>query len=299
MPLLGNPTAAVLYPGKLVFAVLPYAWAARIYIVAHSALAFLTMLVLMRSWGTSWFGSALSALAYAFGAPILFQYCNIIYLIGAAWLPLGIHAVDRWVRLGRRWGLLELAIVLSMQMLGGDPQAAYLLGLASIGYALGLAWNRARSSNEKPGRRETGSVAARVVPGSWWRSRWSVWCVVTLALAQWLPEVARARQAASAAALDALGAAGRDRRLGLGRSRFSSFTGGGAAGAFRWAPCGWAWPARPPWRSHSRRLSSCRSSSSPSRPAGRRRRSARDLSVQSRAIPTARARLAQYPGNAV
>ena len=35
MPLLGNPTAAVLYPGKLVFAVLPYAWAARIYIVMH------------------------------------------------------------------------------------------------------------------------------------------------------------------------------------------------------------------------------------------------------------------------
>ena len=56
MPLLGNPTAAVLYPGKLVFAVLPYAWGARVYIVAHSALAFLGMLVLMRSWGTRWFG---------------------------------------------------------------------------------------------------------------------------------------------------------------------------------------------------------------------------------------------------
>ncbi len=95
----------------------------------------------MRSWGTSRLGSALSALAYAFGAPILFQYCNIIYLIGAAWLPLGLRAVDRWVRLGRRWGLLELAIVLSMQMLGGDPQAAYLLGLAGIGYASGLAWS--------------------------------------------------------------------------------------------------------------------------------------------------------------
>ena len=62
MPLLGNPTAAVLYPGKLVFAILPYAWGARTYVVAHSALAFLSMLVLMRSWGTSWFGSALSAL---------------------------------------------------------------------------------------------------------------------------------------------------------------------------------------------------------------------------------------------
>ena len=58
MPLLGNPTAAVLYPGKLVFAVLPYAWGARIYIVMHTALAFVAMLVLLRSWGISWSGSA-------------------------------------------------------------------------------------------------------------------------------------------------------------------------------------------------------------------------------------------------
>jgi Bacterial membrane protein YfhO len=188
VPLLGNPTAAVLYPGKVVFAVLPYAWAARVYIVVHSALAFLTMLILMRSWGTSWIGSALSALAYAFGAPILFQYCNIIYLIGAAWLPLGVHAVDRWVRLGRRWGLWELTIVLSMQVLGGDPQAAYLLGLMSIGYALGLAWNRAKISREP---------AAATKPGGWGTLAWLavgivgvvVWCVATVALAQRLPRL--------------------------------------------------------------------------------------------------------------
>ncbi len=67
MPLLGNPTAAVFYPGKLVFAIMPYAWGARVYIVAHTALAFVAMLVLMRSWQTSWVGSALSALSYAFG----------------------------------------------------------------------------------------------------------------------------------------------------------------------------------------------------------------------------------------
>ena len=34
MPLLGNPTAAVLYPGKLIYAFFPYAWAARVYIIA-------------------------------------------------------------------------------------------------------------------------------------------------------------------------------------------------------------------------------------------------------------------------
>ncbi len=145
MPLLGNPTAAVLYPGKLVFAVLPYAWAARIYIVMHFALAFAAMMVLLRSWGISWAGSGLGALSYTFGAPILFQYCNVIYLVAAAWLPLGMHAVDRWVRLGRTWGLWELVGVLAMQVLGGDPEAAYLLGLAGAGYALGLAWSRARA----------------------------------------------------------------------------------------------------------------------------------------------------------
>jgi len=186
MPLLGNPAAAVLYPGKLVFAVLPYAWGARIYIVAHTALAFVTMLVLMRSWGTSWFGSAHSALAYAFGAPILFQYCNIIFLIGAAWLPLGIHAVDRWVRLGRRWGLLELTIVLSMQILGGDPQAAYLLGMASIGYALGLAWTRSRKAAPAGPNPKLTRLWLSLSMGA---IALAVWCVATLELAQWLPKL--------------------------------------------------------------------------------------------------------------
>ena len=46
-PLLGDPTAAVLYPGKLIFAALPYPWAARVYVMAHVALAFGAMLALL------------------------------------------------------------------------------------------------------------------------------------------------------------------------------------------------------------------------------------------------------------
>jgi Bacterial membrane protein YfhO len=189
MPLLGNPTAAVFYPGKLVFALLPYAWGARVYIVVHSALAFFGMLVLMRGWGTTWSGSGLGALAYAFGAPILFQYCNVIYLIGAAWLPLGVYAVDRWVRLGRRWALLELTVVLSMQVLGGDPQSAYLLGLAGIGYALGLAWHEARAAETLPvaGPRGSSGKMGKVVV--WVVCGLIAWCAVTLVLAQWFPKL--------------------------------------------------------------------------------------------------------------
>jgi hypothetical protein len=140
MPLLGNPTAAVLYPGKLVFALLPYPLAARVYVMGHTLLAFAAMLALLRHGGISWTGSALGALAYAFGGPVLFQYCNIIYLVGAAWLPLGFRAADRWLRLGRRIALAELAIVLATETLGGDPESAYLTGLCAAGYAVGLTW---------------------------------------------------------------------------------------------------------------------------------------------------------------
>jgi hypothetical protein len=151
MPLLGNPSAAVLYPGKLIYAALPYPWAARLYVVAHTVLAFGTMVLMLRAWGTSATGSALAGLSYAFSVPILFQYSNLVYLVGAAWLPLGVCAVDGWLRLGRRGALLALALVLALQTLGGDPQTAYGLGVCAVGYALGVDWHRRRSQgNPRP-----------------------------------------------------------------------------------------------------------------------------------------------------
>ena len=189
MPLLGNPTAAVLYPLKVVFAWVPYEWGARLYIVAHTAVAFFAMLVLMRSWGTSWTGSGLGATAYAFGAPVLFQSANVIFLVGAAWLPLGVHAVDQWVRRGRRWALIELAIVLSMQLLGGEPQSAYLLGLAGIGYAAGLAWDRA-AARRCAAKAERGLETRPTSAWLWVTALIGVsilWIVASLALGVWVP----------------------------------------------------------------------------------------------------------------
>jgi Bacterial membrane protein YfhO len=142
VPLLGNPTAAVLYPGKVIYGLTSYPWAARLYVIAHTALAFAGMLALLRGWKASWTASALAALAFAFGAPVLFQSCNVIFLVGAAWLPLGFFAVDAWLRQGRGWGLIGLAVVLTMMTLGGDVESAYLLGVCAGAYAIGLAWSR-------------------------------------------------------------------------------------------------------------------------------------------------------------
>jgi hypothetical protein len=60
----------------------------------------LDMLALGRSCGVSWTGSYLAGLNYAFGAPVLFQYCFVNVLVGAAWNPWGLWAI---VRLLRPW----------------------------------------------------------------------------------------------------------------------------------------------------------------------------------------------------
>lgn len=147
-PLLGLPMAAVLYPGKALYAHLPYPWAARLYVVAHVACAFAGMFALARTWGRSATAAGLAALAYAFGAPVLFQYSNVIFLVGAAWLPWGFAAIDLLLRQGRRAGLPALAAVLAMQVLGGDPEAAYLTVLCGAAYTLVLV---ARAT-DRPGR---------------------------------------------------------------------------------------------------------------------------------------------------
>jgi hypothetical protein len=140
--LLGSPMAAVLYPGKIVFALVPYAWGMRLYVVAHEVLAFAAMLALTRSCGVSRTGAVIGGLCYAFGGTVLSNSFNVIYLVGAAWAPLGFRAADRWLRCGRRWGLIELTLVMVMQVLGGDPEAAYVTALCAFGYAVGLAGPR-------------------------------------------------------------------------------------------------------------------------------------------------------------
>ena len=164
-PLLGNPTAAVLYPGKLIYRLAPsYAWGARLYIVAHTGLAVLAMVALLRSWNVSGTGAWIGGIGYGFGVPILFQYCNVVFLVGAAWTPLGLRAADRWLRLGQRWGVGSLAFVLAMQVLGGDPESAYLVGICAFGY--GIAISLAGRGSVKI-RRWIGLAGAAIVVAAW------------------------------------------------------------------------------------------------------------------------------------
>lgn len=138
-PLLADATAAVLYPGKLIFALpLGYDGCYKLYIVGHVVLAAAAAFLAARGFARSAPAAALAALCYAFSGAVLFQYCNVIFLVGAAWLPAAALTIDRTLtRRSWQWALAAGA-VMAMMVLGGDPQTAYHTGLAAALYAVVL-----------------------------------------------------------------------------------------------------------------------------------------------------------------
>jgi hypothetical protein len=133
LPILGENTSSVFYPGKLLFALpFDYTWLYNMYIVGHVALAAATAYRLARYWGTSQLASGLAALAYGFGGSVLFQYCNVVFLVGSAWLPLAIEFSDRMIAGKTYWAAVGFGLVLALMILGGDPQMAYNAGLLAL-----------------------------------------------------------------------------------------------------------------------------------------------------------------------
>ncbi|MCE9526341.1 MAG: YfhO family protein, partial [Planctomycetales bacterium] len=80
------------------------------------------------------------ALAYACGGNVVFQYCNVVFLLGAAWLPFAALAADKML-VQRSWrAAVALGVVLALMILGGEPQAAYHALLMTGLYAVVLSW---------------------------------------------------------------------------------------------------------------------------------------------------------------
>lgn len=147
MPIHADPTASLFYPGQLIFA-LPVDFTTRVnlYIIGHLLLAVVLLYRAARSFGASHIGAAAGAISYAYGGHVLFQYCNPIYLVGAAWLPLAALAAHRMLTLrSYRWAI-GLAVVLALMVLGGDPQLAGHVLLITAIYAL-LLWREERRAH--------------------------------------------------------------------------------------------------------------------------------------------------------
>jgi hypothetical protein len=157
VPGLADATSSVFYPGKLVFALpLAYPTQYKLYVTGHILLAAAAAFLLARHWRASRYAAGLCAVSYAYGGNVLFQYCNVVYLVGAAWLPLALLAAARML-VGRRLGAaFAFAAVLALIVLGGDPQMAYNAGLLTVLYAL-LLWRDERRGTVDGGRDPDGA----------------------------------------------------------------------------------------------------------------------------------------------
>lgn len=110
VPLAGDPTAALWYPGLWLFRLpLPFAVAYNAFLAVHLALAAIgasraaaAMLAAdQRGPRTTsrpgpLMATRIAGAAYALSGSVLFNYSNPIYLVGAAWLPWGVAALVRW-----------------------------------------------------------------------------------------------------------------------------------------------------------------------------------------------------------
>ncbi|MDR2439784.1 MAG: hypothetical protein LBE12_10505 [Planctomycetaceae bacterium] len=141
-PFFANAAVGILYPGKLIF-FLPFDFALLFswYIAGHVFLATLTSYRLMRFWQISSWGATLGALSYGFCGTVFGQYCNPTFLLGAAWVPEAVLWADRTLIRRSFRNALICAAILSIILLGGDPQAAFHVGLAASLLAL-FRWRR-------------------------------------------------------------------------------------------------------------------------------------------------------------
>lgn len=167
IPALADTSSSVFYPGKLIFALpLDFTLRYKLFVIGHVVLAAIGSYRLARTWNSSWPAAAVSAIAYACGGNVVFQYCNVVFLVGAAWLPFAALAAEQMLTCRSwRWSL-ALAAVLAMMILGGDPQMA-LNVLVGVGlFAVILFFSRsdeATTVNEKEAPAKRRSFGLHVV----------------------------------------------------------------------------------------------------------------------------------------
>ena len=133
MPVVGDGSSSLFYPGKLVFfcRFLSYPSRYGIYLAMHIPLAAAGAFGFARLLGARKAGATLAAFAFPFGGVVLFQVTNVIYLVSAAWFPWAMICVLQMVQTKRLKWVVGLAVICAMMILGGDPQMVYHVGLIS------------------------------------------------------------------------------------------------------------------------------------------------------------------------
>lgn len=145
-PFFANPQTALLYPGTILFYVLPVAYAYSVSVILHVFLAAAFMYALLRSsFQVGAAAAIVGASAFAFGGFVSAQVGHINQLSASAWLPAIVLAADAALRRRSiRWTAVA-GVALAVQLLAGHAQESYMTLWV---LAIFLGWRALTGSTE-------------------------------------------------------------------------------------------------------------------------------------------------------
>ena len=147
-PFIANSQSAVLYPGNLLFYLLPVAHAAGWTVILHLTLAAAFMWLLVRALGAPPAAAALSGVAFAFSTWQVSWLHLPTFLATSCWLPLVMLLVMRLFERPCVHKAAGLGFAIGMTLLAGHLQIAFYVLLAAVTFTIWLAAQRIRREGQ-------------------------------------------------------------------------------------------------------------------------------------------------------
>jgi hypothetical protein len=124
-PFMAQWGTMTLYPGSLIYLLLPLPWSLGFFCLLHLALGGAGMFALARRWVGNDFAAGVAAMAFVFCGTTFSSLMWPNYTVALGWMPWVILLVERSSREGGRW-LIGAAIGAAMQLLSGVPELVSL-----------------------------------------------------------------------------------------------------------------------------------------------------------------------------
>lgn len=135
------------------------------WLLAHYLLLGLSMLVLLRAFGAGALAATVGAITFALTPNLVAvgAFGHGSQIMTAAYLPLLVFLLDRFIRRGSILSLAGFAFAAALQLLRGHVQIVFYSWFALAGYALVLGIARLRAGDRTGAARAFGGLAAGLV----------------------------------------------------------------------------------------------------------------------------------------
>jgi len=129
LPLAANSQWSAFYPLNFFFMAGQASRSVGFYIIFHFLVAMSGTYVLVRSLGKSWVSALAGSLAFGYGGFLASAGVQVVVLNSAAWVMWILWSARQGFRTGRPAFAALLGVFWALQVLGGEPEIAYLSAL--------------------------------------------------------------------------------------------------------------------------------------------------------------------------